>query len=101
MERDVERYVRKKVEKMGGLCMKWVSPGKVGVPDRIVLMPGGWQCFVEFKDEDYQPTKLQLYWQDKLRDLGFNATILRGLDEARFFVSYIREEVLQDEVYTA
>ena len=101
MERDVERYVRKKVEKMGGLCMKWVSPGKIGVPDRIVLMPEGWICFVEFKDDDYQPTKLQLYWQDTLRHLGFNATIIRGLDEARLFVSFLREEVMQDEVRTA
>lgn len=101
MERDVERYVRKKVEKMGGLCLKWVCPGRAGVPDRIILMPDGWVCFVELKDDDYRPTELQRYWQKALIRMGFNAILICGLEEAREFIRFVREEVLQDEVYTA
>ena len=98
MEKDIESYVRKKVKKMGGLCLKWVCPGTAGVPDRIILMPGGWICFAEFKDDDYQLTERQRYWQKTLTRRGFNATIIRGLGEARVLIKFIREKVLTDEV---
>ena len=40
-ERNVERRLVDLVRRRGGLCLKWTSPGTVGVPDRIVVMPGG------------------------------------------------------------
>jgi hypothetical protein len=36
LEVDVERYFVEQVEAHGGLCEKFVSPGRKGVPDRIV-----------------------------------------------------------------
>jgi hypothetical protein len=35
----VERYLVEQVEKHGGLCEKFVSPGRRGVPDRLVTWP--------------------------------------------------------------
>jgi hypothetical protein len=35
----VEAYLRKRVEECGGLCEKHVSPGRKGVPDRLVTIP--------------------------------------------------------------
>ena len=98
MEKDVEAYVRREVKKMGGLCLKWVCPTRAGVPDRIILMPGGWVCFAEFKDGDYQPTELQRYWNKTLTRMGFNAAIIRGLEEARVLIKFVREKVMFDEV---
>ena len=40
LEKDIENYLRKEVIKAGGTSYKFVSPGVVGVPDRIVLFPG-------------------------------------------------------------
>lgn len=31
-ERDIEKWMREKIEQLGGVFMKWVSPGNSGVP---------------------------------------------------------------------
>lgn len=38
-ENKVERHLDAVVSSSGGMTRKWVSPGHVGVPDRIVIMP--------------------------------------------------------------
>ena len=48
-EKTVEAALRKAVEDEGGLCLKWVCPGHTGVPDRMILFPGGVIAFVELK----------------------------------------------------
>lgn len=90
MEKDIERYVRKEIEKMDGRVMKWVCPGNDGVPDRIVLMPGGRVWFVEFKTERGETSPLQVWWNNELKNLGFRAYILRGRGAAEAFVEMVR-----------
>ena len=41
LESQLERKLRDEVKAKGGLALKFVSPGTVGVPDRIVLAPDG------------------------------------------------------------
>ena len=48
-EKTIENKLKKAVVKRGGLCVKFVSPSFAGVPDRIVLLPGGQVAFVETK----------------------------------------------------
>lgn len=43
----VEKKFVTEVKKRGGLAVKFVSPGLNGVPDRLVLFPGGRMAFVE------------------------------------------------------
>lgn len=69
-ESDIESYLRKKVEANGGKCWKWVSPGRRGVPDRIVIMPGGVVAFVELKAPGKTERADQIHVQKILRDLG-------------------------------
>jgi hypothetical protein len=38
-ESTIEAYLVEQVEKHGGMCEKFVSPGRRGVPDRIVTWP--------------------------------------------------------------
>lgn len=38
MEKNVEKKLRLAIKAKGGLCLKWVSPGTTGVPDRIVIL---------------------------------------------------------------
>lgn len=38
-ENKVETYLNDEVESVGGMTRKWVSPGRDGVPDRIVIIP--------------------------------------------------------------
>lgn len=49
LEKDIEKKFTKAVKDKGGLALKFVSPGHSGVPDRIVLVPGGKVVFVELK----------------------------------------------------
>ena len=74
LEKDIEKKLRKMVERHGGQCLKWVCPGWSGVPDRIVVMPGGCIYFVETKrPKDGELSELQKWWIDRLRGLGFYA----------------------------
>jgi len=48
-EKAIESKLVKAVKSMGGLAPKFVSPGLDGVPDRLVLLPGGNMAFIEVK----------------------------------------------------
>lgn len=72
MEKDIEKALGRMVGRHGGLCLKWVCPGWAGVPDRIILLPGGHVMFVELKrDPSASGSSMQIWWARKLRDLGF------------------------------
>ena len=47
------------VKRRSGICLKWVSPGFDGVPDRIVFLPGRHIGFVEVKAPGEVPRPLQ------------------------------------------
>ena len=69
-ERDLERYLRRKVEVAGGLALKFTSPGNDGVPDRLVILPGGKTIFVELKAPRGRLSSLQRWQQSRLTRRG-------------------------------
>ncbi len=71
LEKVMEQKLVRAVKAAGGLCPKFVSPGMDGMPDRLVLMPGGHMAFVELKAPGKKPRPLQLCRHDRLRSLGF------------------------------
>ena len=72
-ERSIEKMLKKKVEQAipGAKCMKFISPGYTGVPDRVILLPYGVTVFVELKRPGAVPRIRQKYVQEQLRKLGF------------------------------
>lgn len=80
-EATIERKLVSAAKLRGGICTKWVSPGYDGVPDRIVLLPGGKIGFVEVKAPREKPRPLQLARHNRLRQLGFKVYILDGTDQ--------------------
>ena len=74
-EREVEAALVKAVKARGGICPKWVSPGLDGVPDRIVLLPGGKVGFVELKAPGEKPRKLQIARMGQLERLGYKCFV--------------------------
>lgn len=72
-ERNVERLLKQRVEDAipGAKCLKFVSPGYTGVPDRIILLPGGAVVFAELKRPGEQPRQRQVFVQSQFRKLGF------------------------------
>jgi hypothetical protein len=75
-EKQIEQRLVTAVKEAGGLCPKFVSPGMDGMPDRIVLMPGGHISFVEVKAPGKKPRKLQIRRHVRLRHLGFLVFVL-------------------------
>ena len=51
LEKDIENWLNKQIEQLGGLAFKFVSPGNPGVPDRIYILPDGKVWFVELKQQ--------------------------------------------------
>lgn len=68
----VEKKLATEVKKRGGLAVKFVSPGFNGVPDRLVLFPGGRMAFVELKAPGETMRPLQQYRAKQLMALGFH-----------------------------
>lgn len=49
LETEVESYLRRRVEAMGGKCVKFVPDFARGFPDRIAILPHGTLIWVETK----------------------------------------------------
>ena len=74
LEKEIEKKLTDMVKSHGGMCLKWVCPGWSGVPDRILLLPGGLVVFVETKrPKGGKISALQKWWQHRLTKLGFYA----------------------------
>ena len=90
-ERDIEKWLRRQVESLGGLAFKFTSPGNDGVPDRQVILPGGLIYFVELKTDRGRLSPIQVWQQDRLDALGCQVRTIRGMDEAAEFIEEVRE----------
>ena len=75
-EKQVEAYLVKRVKELGGLCLKFTSPSRVGVPDRVCILPRATVFWVEVKKEGgelsvRQERELALY-----SDLGHHTAVV-------------------------
>ena len=61
--------------------VKFVSPGFVGMPDRLVLLPGGRLGFVEVKAPRKKPRAIQTVRHEQLRQLGFKVYVLDNKEQ--------------------
>ena len=75
-EKHIEQKLVKETKTWGGICPKLVSPGMDGMPDRMVLLQGGFIGFVEVKAPGKKPRPLQVKRHMQLRQLGFLVFIL-------------------------
>lgn len=87
-EAKVEKHLDKRIKELGGLTRKWVSPGRDGVPDRVVIIHGVvW--FVEIKTVDGRLSVVQKREQKRLTDAGANVTTLYGQTDVDKFIYYL------------
>lgn len=79
-EKVIENKLKIKVKEKGGLCLKFVSPGFDGVPDRIILMPGGIIAFAELKAPGKKLRPLQERRKRQLESLGFSVFCIDNIE---------------------
>ena len=83
-EKYIERSLVKYVETLGGLCIKLLTNHFLGLPDRMVLLPGGKIYFVELKSTGQKPRKIQALVHNKLRDLGFTVLVIDHVEQFKY-----------------
>lgn len=86
-ESDIERADRHQVEEEGGLLLKFISPGRNHVPDRLLLrrIPAAHRDIVaryfrlvEYKRPGEKPRPGQLREHERLREMGYQVDVIDG-----------------------
>ena len=80
-EKYVEQRLIQAVRQAGGLALKFVSPNLNGVPDRLLLFPGGRIAFAEVKAPGEKPRPLQVHRIARLRELGFRVYVIDDVEQ--------------------
>ena len=80
-EKVIEHALVMATRSKGGIAPKFISPGFDGMPDRLVLLPGGRMGFVELKAPGKKPRALQLARHRLLRRLGFKVHVIDEINQ--------------------
>jgi len=87
LEKNVERRLKKGVEDLGGRCIKLVSQGNNGIPDRLVLLPGGRCVFVELKrPKSGRLSPVQREQQKRIASMGFDVRVISHTEGVDAFI---------------
>lgn len=84
-ESAIEKALVERVKALGGMCEKFTSPSRRGVPDRIVTLPGGKIVFVELKAAGGKLSVLQQRDHARRRALGCSVLVIDSLESANAF----------------
>jgi len=80
----IEKYLCAEIKRIGGIAVKLTQP--VGIPDRLVLINAD-AVFVELKTSRGRLSLLQLFWQKKLKKMGFQHYVIRSKAGVDAFIS--------------
>ena len=79
-EKMIEQKLRAAVKDRSGLCLKFLSPGFDGIPDRIILLPNGKIAFAEVKAPGKVMRPLQERRKRQLEALGFSVFCVDSIE---------------------
>ena len=80
-EKQIEQRLSQRVKQLGGVAFNFVSPSMDGMPDRLILLPGGRAAFAELKAPGLHPRPLQLRRKRQLEALGFRVYVIDHPDQ--------------------
>lgn len=92
-EKLIEKKLREGVKKLGGLALKIYCVSFTGLPDRLVLLPGGRVKWVEVKTTGKKPTPRQLAVHHQLERLGFPVWVIDTEAQVNEFLSYCEKAI--------
>lgn len=85
-EKTIERRLTDGIKEMDGMCIKLYAGMLSGLPDRLILLPGGFIYFVETKAPGKKPRKLQLIIHRKMNRLGFPVHVIDTMEKVNEFL---------------
>ena len=85
-ESALEKKFANQVKSRGGYSRKWVSPSHRGVPDRLVIWPGGRVHFIELKTERGSLSRLQELEHRRIKAAGGEVFVLHGWAECEQYL---------------
>lgn len=88
LEKEVEKYLCKRVKEIGGLCEKFTSPSNRSVPDRIITLPEANILFVELKSSAGEVSKAQKHDHLKRLYLGVHVHVINSKEQVDQFISH-------------
>ena len=91
-ENRVEAHLDQRVKELGGVTRKWVSPGRDGVPDRIVIVKG-YICFVEIKTVAGRLSPVQRREIERLQNVGADVFVAHGHGGVATVIDYIKSKL--------
>jgi len=89
-EKLIEKRLVEAVKARNGLCPKFVSPGLDGMPDRLVLLPGGGIGFVKVKRQGLELRPLLKRRAEQLRALGQKVYLLDRAEQIEGIIDEIQ-----------
>ncbi|MEU7318443.1 hypothetical protein [Streptomyces sp. NPDC007083] len=106
LECTVERYLLMQCRENGFLCLKFVSPARIGVPDRVIITPTAGTVFAEVKRSGGNVVKAQRVMHAKMRRFGAEVHVVDdkpGVDAliARLLIGGAATESLTQEEHSA
>lgn len=84
-ESTIERYLVTRVRAAGGDAWK-VAPTTAGIPDRLVLLPGGKVLLVELKAPNGRLSRVQQVWHDRAEAKGTHVYVLYSKEQVDQFM---------------
>jgi hypothetical protein len=86
-ERDVRKYLKKRLKEVGGELRKVRWTGRSGAPDELVMLPA--RCiWVELKRPGKEPTSQQAREHERLRFCGALVTVLHSREDVDSFFTW-------------
>lgn len=88
-ESALEKRFRLEIEKRGAKALKFISPNKRGMPDRLILIPGGQAVFAELKAPGKSLKPLQRKRAAELQALGFKVCKINSVEDIQAFIQEV------------
>lgn len=89
-EAKIEQKLKQKIQASGGICWKLVSPGTLGVPDRLIIRKGK-VYFVELKAPGAKPRASQRTRAKQLRRVGAHVYCISNTEQVELFCKEVKK----------
>lgn len=87
LEKEIEKKLKTEIKKLGGLCLKFTSPGFTGVPDRVVLLKTGSIFFVELKQKGKDLSPRQKFVRKQFEYLGHKVYKIDSIEQIKKLIN--------------